>query len=244
MTRIMAIVLGIGLGIFWLVELASPGFTDSIVGSSAVRWITWLDLLVVVWAFSIAAMNAPDVRKKTPRGMYGLAGVLLVLWMVGLTSSAPLWITWWNFAFAVAFLVAGIIVDSGSVFSEIGLARRGTYGGDYKWGFLHVHPQWPMLGFHSPSPYTGLGPKKYQRSDTRIEEEINDRLTLHSGIDAREIEVGVKNAEVTLSGTVENRRGKRLAEEIADTVSGVKDVHNFLQLPHKHNAEKSPIRAV
>lgn len=77
--------------------------------------------------------------------------------------------------------------------------------------------------------YAGRGPKGYQRSDERIREEINDRLTDHPDIDATEIEVKVEAGEVTLSGMVEDRHAKRLAEDIADGVAGVRDVNNQLR---------------
>jgi osmotically-inducible protein OsmY len=79
-------------------------------------------------------------------------------------------------------------------------------------------------------PYTGRGPQGYQRQDERIREDVNDRLTWHGGVDATNIQVRVENGEVTLEGTVEDRRQKRLAEDIAEDVSGVKDVHNHLHL--------------
>ena len=79
-------------------------------------------------------------------------------------------------------------------------------------------------------PYAGRGPKGYRRSDERIHEDVCDRLAEHSQLDASEIEVEVHSGEVTLSGTVESRYAKRLAEDIADTVSGVQDIHNRLQI--------------
>lgn len=79
-------------------------------------------------------------------------------------------------------------------------------------------------------PYAGRGPKGYQRSDERIREEVNDRLTDDDRIDATGIEVAVANGEVTLTGTVEGRRMKRHAEDIAESVRGVRDVHNQLRV--------------
>ena len=77
--------------------------------------------------------------------------------------------------------------------------------------------------------YTGRGPKGYQRSDERIREDICERLTNHPEIDASEIEIQVKSGEVTLTGTVDRREAKRRAEDVAESVSGVKDVHNQLR---------------
>ncbi|HZS09984.1 MAG TPA: BON domain-containing protein [Blastocatellia bacterium] len=78
--------------------------------------------------------------------------------------------------------------------------------------------------------HTGRGPKGYQRSDERIREDVNDRLSDHPYLDASEIEVAVSNGEVTLTGTVDQRWAKRTAEDIAENVSGVKDVHNNLKV--------------
>jgi hypothetical protein len=76
----------------------------------------------------------------------------------------------------------------------------------------------------------GRGPRNYRRSDDRIEEDINEQLTRHPEIDATEIEVNVNNGEVTLTGTVDDRYDKRLAEDIAESVSGVRDVHNQIRV--------------
>jgi hypothetical protein len=78
--------------------------------------------------------------------------------------------------------------------------------------------------------YAGRGPKGYRRSDERIEEEVNDRLTRHPGIDASEIEVSVSNGEVTLRGTVSNRQQKRAAEDCVEEVFGVENVQNQLRV--------------
>jgi hypothetical protein len=81
-----------------------------------------------------------------------------------------------------------------------------------------------------PGPYIGWGPAGYQRSDERIREDICERLTLHGQIDARRIEVDVKKGEVTLRGNVDNRSAKRMAEETAESVSGVTDVQNQIRV--------------
>jgi osmotically-inducible protein OsmY len=78
--------------------------------------------------------------------------------------------------------------------------------------------------------YVGRGPKSYKRSDDRIREDINEELTRHPDIDAFEIEVRVENGEVTLTGTVEDRHAKRLAEDLAERSWGVTDVHNQLRV--------------
>jgi osmotically-inducible protein OsmY len=79
-------------------------------------------------------------------------------------------------------------------------------------------------------PYSGRGPKNYRRSDERILEDVCERLMEHPTIDASDVEVSVNNGDVTLSGTVENRAVKHLTEVMAETVSGVKEVHNQLRI--------------
>jgi len=81
--------------------------------------------------------------------------------------------------------------------------------------------------------YAGHGPEGYRRSDQRIYEDVCDRLTEHSAIDARGIRVHADNGEVTLEGTVANRQAKRLAETIAESASGVRDVHNRLRIAER-----------
>lgn len=81
-----------------------------------------------------------------------------------------------------------------------------------------------------PGPYTGRGPRSYRRSDERICEDVCDRLTQAGQLDASDIDVRVSNAEVTLAGQVDSRKSKRMAEDIAEGVSGVRDVHNQLKV--------------
>jgi len=76
----------------------------------------------------------------------------------------------------------------------------------------------------------GRGPRGYVRSDERIREDINDRLTEDWLVDASDISVAVAQREVVLSGTVNTRREKRRAEDIAESVSGVEQVQNNIRI--------------
>lgn len=78
--------------------------------------------------------------------------------------------------------------------------------------------------------FRGRGPKGFQRSDERIRELVCERLHDHDDIDASDIDVTVSNGEVTLAGTVDDRRTKMLAEDVVESVSGVKDVQNSLKV--------------
>jgi osmotically-inducible protein OsmY len=81
--------------------------------------------------------------------------------------------------------------------------------------------------------HRGRGPKNYTRSGERIREDINDRLTDHDYLDASNIDVAVNGSDVTLTGTVNTRYEKRLAEDIADNVSGVKNVENRIRVENE-----------
>lgn len=78
--------------------------------------------------------------------------------------------------------------------------------------------------------YRGKGPAGYTRSDERIRELVCEVLTEDDQIDATNIEVTVKGGEVILSGSVEDRRQKRLAEDVVAEVWGVKDVQNQIRV--------------
>lgn len=78
--------------------------------------------------------------------------------------------------------------------------------------------------------YRGVGPRGYQRSDERIKDDINDRLSDDPYVDASDIEVLVENGDVTLSGTVMSKSIKRRAEDIAESVSAVKNVENRIRI--------------
>jgi len=68
----------------------------------------------------------------------------------------------------------------------------------------------------------------------RIRELVCDDLMDDPWLDASHIEVAVKDGEVTLSGTVEDRDAKRWAEDVADHTGGVKHVQNNLRVETAH----------
>jgi osmotically-inducible protein OsmY len=75
-----------------------------------------------------------------------------------------------------------------------------------------------------------MGPRGYRRSDARVFEDICDRLTVDPRVDASDIEVIVKDGEVTLNGSVRGREEKRYAEDVVEHVMGVRDVSNHLKV--------------
>ena len=91
-------------------------------------------------------------------------------------------------------------------------------------------PQWFERSRGSAGPHAGRGPRGYQRADERVREDVCDVLCQHGYVDASDIEVTVLNGEVTLIGTVRERSEKRIAEDAAEQVSGVREVHNQLRV--------------
>jgi len=114
--------------------------------------------------------------------------------------------------------------------------RERNWRGPYSSAYDYVWPYWPYYGGPGPGGpwrqrhFAGRGPKGYQRPDNRINEDVCDRLADAPDVDASEIEVAVKNGEVTLSGTVDDRQDKRRAEDLTESVSGVCEVHNHLRV--------------
>jgi len=100
---------------------------------------------------------------------------------------------------------------------------QGNYGGPST-GYGVGNLRQPGTGGHR-----GKGPQGYMRSDDRIREQVCEVLADDDHIDATHVEVIVKNGEVMLTGFVEDRRQKRLAEDVIEHLPGVRDVHNQLR---------------
>lgn len=92
-------------------------------------------------------------------------------------------------------------------------------------------------GSAQPSSHRGRGPKNYSRTDERIRDEVCERLTQDHMVDPSDVEVMVSSGEVTLRGTIGDRSMKRRAEYLADSVTGVQDVHNELRLSNTQRSD-------
>ena len=118
--------------------------------------------------------------------------------------------------------------------------QQGLYGGSEYAG--HISSQRSQSEYQS---HIGKGPKGWQRSDERVREEVNEALARHPEIDASDIEVKVQGGEVTLSGTVTDRRWKRLAEDVAERVFGANEVQNQIRVKQEGSGrDKSSEREV
>jgi len=82
----------------------------------------------------------------------------------------------------------------------------------------------------SSSNYKGRGPKGYQRSSERIREDVCDRLSDDEWLDASNIEVQVQGDEVILTGSVNSREDKRRAEDLVESIYGVRNVENRIRV--------------
>lgn len=80
------------------------------------------------------------------------------------------------------------------------------------------------------SGHRGRGPRNFIQSDDRINQRVCEVLADDDRIDASDVDVNVKDGEVTLSGTVDDRRAKRLAEDVIEELPGVVDVQNRLRV--------------
>ncbi|MBC7973864.1 MAG: BON domain-containing protein [Myxococcales bacterium] len=102
--------------------------------------------------------------------------------------------------------------------SQLDDASHGTQDDPQRMGSMSPHAPRPA------GPHRGKGPQGYKRSDERIREAVCEVLADDEHIDASQIHVEVKDGEVTLSGTVDDRRIRREAEDCVSRVSGVRDV--------------------
>jgi osmotically-inducible protein OsmY len=131
-----------------------------------------------------------------------------------------------------------------------------AYGRDYERDYpsrssygASEESDWDYVGGYSRSgrgslaqgmqQHRGKGPRGYRRSDERIREDLCDCLTDDPFLDASDIEVTVEGAEVILVGSVSSRDDKRRAEDLAESISGVKDVRNSLRVTNERSREWS-----
>lgn len=98
-------------------------------------------------------------------------------------------------------------------------------------------------GGRQGASFRGRGPRNYVRSDARIAEDLNERLTDDPSVDAGEIEVSVKDGLATLTGSVESRWMKHRAEDIVEACSGVKDIDNRIRVPPPSGQSRSGDRS-
>lgn len=90
----------------------------------------------------------------------------------------------------------------------------------------------------SEGPHRGKGPRGYVRSEERIREDVYDRLSYDPSVDASEINIRVEGTEVVLSGVVHSREEKHRAEDLVESISGVRNVQNNLRVERDHGRNR------
>jgi BON domain len=122
--------------------------------------------------------------------------------------------------------------DHGAIRTDERFQGRGgesTERADYNSGYNQGGTGFGSPG-PAPGPHRGKGPAGYTRADNRIRENVCDALTEDHHVDATHIEVIVKNAEVLLTGIVDDPQQKRMAGDVALNQPGVQDVQNQLRV--------------
>jgi len=242
MVKGFTITLGAGL---LLLSLAALGATVFPI------WYVWLDLIAATAAVSAGVFKLGEPRSKSEKSRQVEIPIIIsigmfAIWIVAVAIAIPNWLAWWNFGFAVAFMLLGIVASAGISQSEAiyppeeireslrknGWSNRRYFGGAPD---LLSYRGWPFfglgyygLGDESDASQLGKDPRDYQRPDARLEEEVNEILSHQSKLDAREVVVHVQQGNVSLEGSVASRRDRRLAKSLAESVWGVKDVTNSL----------------
>jgi|SRR6478752_1896922 len=103
MVRKSSFVIGLGLALFWAIGL----------GLNPHATMLWFSAVAAIFAFTIASVADETEHRPANALGPGLLGLgLAVLWIVGVASRAPGWVSWLNFLFAIAsFAVAAMAVS-------------------------------------------------------------------------------------------------------------------------------------
>ncbi|WP_313138125.1 BON domain-containing protein, partial [Paracoccus jeotgali] len=118
-----------------------------------------------------------------------------------------------------------------------GYGRGGSDRDDYQRGQSGWGDDHRSSHDHNDGEHRGKGPKGYTRSDDRLREDVSDRLMHDGQVDASDIEVSVKDGEVTLKGTVDSRQAKRRAEDCVEDCPGVQQVQNMLRVKDRSDRD-------
>lgn len=77
-----------------------------------------------------------------------------------------------------------------------------------------------------------------RRPDESLAREIHEILTKDPELDATNVEVEVESGAVTLTGIVESSDAKLLAEELVESITGVREIHNRLRVARDEEEEE------
>lgn len=107
-----------------------------------------------------------------------------------------------------------------------GWKHPGRRSSDYSLSDNHDHDR---RIFASAEDFSHRGPKGYSR-DGKIHDEVCESLKIDPDVDATNIEVLVRDNCVHLEGQVDSRHAKKMAEQISESIYGVVDVFNHLEI--------------
>lgn len=112
--------------------------------------------------------------------------------------------------------------------NELGYQRTyGEYGSEGRGWVDEPHERnWA----HRGEDYTGVRPKKYQRSDMSILDQIGELITWSPDVDGSEITIAVKDGNVIVAGTVPTRMMIYIVDDLVESVGGVKEYDNHLKV--------------
>lgn len=79
---------------------------------------------------------------------------------------------------------------------------------------------------HTSVPVTRM--RAWQRTDDELRDAVCEALLTDSVLDARDMNIGVDDGDVILSGVCPCVNSRARAESIARGVLGVREVHNFV----------------
>jgi uncharacterized protein (DUF2267 family) len=92
--------------------------------------------------------------------------------------------------------------------------------------------------FGSEVPVEFRRPKHYTRSDERVLEEVCEALGRLEQLDLSDVEIGVRQGEVTLTGTVPERVMKYQIEMECERIPFVQEIHDQLRVPNSKDFER------
>ncbi len=124
-----------------------------------------------------------------------------------------------------------IPVDEDEVLSE----RHYTFDAIDQLGKRHLRAREPRSG-----PVSGDPEERSQRSDQMIETDVRAALYRSTVVDARDIDVVVKEGEVTLRGAVNSPQEIKLAQEVIERVPGVRSISNEIQVRVSRKSTPNP----
>ena len=82
---------------------------------------------------------------------------------------------------------------------------------------------------------TNSGPRSRRKPDESLRQEIREILTADPELEVTDIEVEVEGGAVTLRGAVADSDARLLAEELVESLSGVREVHNRLRVEREED---------